>query len=109
VVGDWTGSGKTRIGIFRPSTQQWILDLNGDRKIGKGCKGDMCILSFGLPGDVPVVGDWNGNGSDAIGVYRPSTGEWILDYNDNGIFDGCGIDICGTFGQPSDLPAIARW
>jgi List-Bact-rpt repeat protein len=109
IVGDWTGSGKTRIGIFRPSTQHWILDINGDRKIGKGCKGDQCILSFGLPGDVPVVGDWNGSGADEIGVYRPSTGEWFLDYNGNGIFDGCGIDLCGTFGQPGDLPTVAKW
>ncbi len=23
--------------------------------------------------DVPLIGDWNGNGFDEIGVYRPST------------------------------------
>lgn len=109
VVGDWSGTGKTRIGVFRPGTLQWILDLNGDRKIGRGCKGDVCILSFGAPGDVPVVGDWDGSGSDDIGVYRPSTGEWFLDFNGNGVFDGCLVDLCATFGQAGDLPVVGKW
>ena len=35
----------------------------------------------GTPDDVPVTGDWDGSGKSKIGVYRPSTGEWLLDYN----------------------------
>jgi hypothetical protein len=30
-------------------------------------------LAYGLPGDKPVGGDWAGNGTDTIGVYRNGT------------------------------------
>jgi hypothetical protein len=110
VVGDWTGNGKTKIGVFRPSTAQWVLDLNGDKKMGRRCAKDLCISSFGMPGDIPVVGDWDGSGTDNIGVFRPATGEWLLDVNGNGQWDGCSVDIClGPFGQPGDLPVVGKW
>ena len=31
--------------------------------------------AFGRPGDVPVLGDWDCDGTDTLGLYRPSTGE----------------------------------
>jgi hypothetical protein len=109
VVGDWTGNGKTKIGVFSPATAKWVLDLNGDNKLGRKCSGDRCISSFGAPGDLPVVGDWDGNGADNIGVFRPSTGEWLLDVNGNGVFDGCNVDTCLTFGQAGDIPVVGKW
>lgn len=110
VVGDWTGSGVDRIGVFRPSTGQWVLDLNGDRQMSRGCAKDRCITSFGQPGDLPVVGDWDGSGTDKIGVFRPATGEWFLDLNGNGQLDGCDVDAClGPFGEPGDLPVVGKW
>ena len=56
-----------------------------------------------------ALGDWNGNGTDKIGVFRPSTREWLLDLNGNGVFDGCNVDICATFGQAGDLPIVGKW
>jgi hypothetical protein len=109
VVGDWKGNGKTRIGVYRPSTGEWFLDRNGNKK-KDNCQKDECAASFGLPEDLPVVGDWNGNGKDKIGVFRPSTGEWLLDFNGNETWDGCGVDLCmGPFGQPGDLPVVGKW
>jgi hypothetical protein len=109
VVGDWKGKGKTRIGVYRPSTGQWFLDWNGNRK-NDNCEADECAASFGLPEDLPVVGDWNGNGKDKIGVFRPSTGEWLLDFDGNEIWEGCGVDLClGPFGQAGDLPVVGKW
>ena len=44
------------------------------------------MFAFGQPGDQPVAGDWNGDGIDTIGVYRPSTGQFLLrNSNTNGI------------------------
>ena len=41
---------------------------------------------------------------------RPSTGEWVLDMNGNGHFDGCAIDAClGPFGHAGDLPVVGKW
>jgi hypothetical protein len=106
VVGDWNGGGTTKVGIF--SAGQWKLDANGNGKLDK-CTVDKCF-SFGLSGDQPVAGDWDGAGQAKIGVFTPSTGLWELDLNGNGVFDGCGVDLClGPFGQQGDLPVVGKW
>ena len=57
VAGDWDGTGKAMIGVFRPSTGEWFLDKNGNGQLD-GCGVDTCVRSFGNPGDLPVVGKW---------------------------------------------------
>jgi hypothetical protein len=107
VTGDWNGEGQTRIGFFRPSTGEWLLD-SGDAGETTDCADD-CLI-FGAPGDLPVVGDWDDSGADKIGVFRPSTGEWLLDLNGDGNWDGCSVDLClGPFGAPGDLPVVGKW
>ncbi|HEU4639889.1 MAG TPA: hypothetical protein VFS84_13625, partial [Candidatus Binatia bacterium] len=64
--------------------------------------------SFGDPGDLPVIGDWNGTGISKIGVFRPATGEWFLDLNGNGKWDE-GIDLQLSYGEPGDVPVVGRW
>lgn len=109
VAGDWSGRGTTQLGLFRPSTGQWFLDRNGNRK-WNSCKKDLCIASFGSPGDIPLAGDWNGTGITQIGLFRPSTGEWFLDRNGNGHWDGADIDLYVTgYGQAGDVPVVGRW
>jgi hypothetical protein len=108
IVGDWSGTGNEEIGVFRPSTGEWVLDLNGNGSFDN-CNRDAC-LSFGQSGDLPVVGDWDNSGKTKIGVFRPSTGEWFLDLNGNGTLDNCTIDAClGPFGQQGDLPVVGKW
>jgi List-Bact-rpt repeat protein len=109
VTGDWTGRGTTQLGFFRPSTGQWFLDVDADGA-WDGCSKDLCISSFGTSGDVPVSGDWNGTGKSKIGVFRPSTGEWFLDLNGNGKWDGPAIDLyVPGYGQQGDVPVVGRW
>jgi len=59
VVGDWDGTGKVRIGVYRPSTGMWYLDLNGNGKLDN-CTIDACMGPVGQTGDWPVVGKWYG-------------------------------------------------
>ncbi len=109
VAGDWTGRGTTQMGVFRPSTGQWFLDRNANGK-WDGCSKDLCVSSFGSSGDMPVSGDWNGNGVSKIGVFRPSTGEWFLDLNGNGKWDGPSLDLyVPGYGQSGDVPVVGRW
>src|SRR6266542_3634099 len=109
VAGDWNGAGRSKIGVFRPATGEWFLDLDGDGRLD-GCSIDRCIASFGQQGDLAVAGDWDAAGTSKIGLFRPSTGEWFLDRNGNGIWDGCNVDQCVTaFGQPGDLPVAGDW
>jgi hypothetical protein len=57
VSGDWNGTGTSKIGVFRPSTSEWFLDLNGNGK-WDGPSLDLYVPGYGQPGDVPVVGKW---------------------------------------------------
>ncbi|MCX5913453.1 MAG: S8 family serine peptidase [Deltaproteobacteria bacterium] len=107
IVGDWTGSGTTKIGIYRKGA--WDLDRNGNG-VWDGCTLDICYPSFGgISQDIPVVGDWAGTGAFGIGIYRQ--GQWYLDRNGNGAWDGCLWDSCiPSFGGPShDLPVVGKW
>lgn len=53
MVGDWNGDGTVQIGVFRNGT--WYLDADGN---GAWEGGADSILSFGMTGDSPVVGNW---------------------------------------------------
>ncbi|MCC6124777.1 MAG: hypothetical protein IT426_07445 [Pirellulales bacterium] len=110
VVGDWTGTGIKKIGIFRDGT--WYLDIDGD---GRWSAAD-AMVHFGREGDVPVAGDWTGDGITKLGVYRGGT--FHLDADNNrrldatdkvfelgapgnkpfaGDFDGDGVDTVGVY------------
>ena len=105
--GDWSGSGFAQIGVFRNGS--WYLDANGNGQ-WDGCTVDRCVIgSFGEPGDLPVVGDWNRDGQTDLGVFR--NGQWYLDANGNGLWDGCSIDRCtlSGFGEPGDQPIASDW
>ena len=59
------------------STYAMLLDANGD---GSWSEDDR-TFQYGQAGDLPVVGDFDGDGIDEIGVYRG--GQWIVDIDGN--------------------------
>jgi hypothetical protein len=62
-----------------------------------------------LAGDIAVVGDWAGTGHTAAGWFRPSTGSWWLDANNDGVYTA-GVDFAYTgFGGPGNVPVIGDW
>jgi hypothetical protein len=83
-----------RLGVF--SAGHWILSVNNGENFW-----------FGIPGDVPVVGDWDGSGHLKIGVYR--SGHWFLDYNGSRAWEGFGPDRDAWFGMPGDIPVVGDW
>jgi hypothetical protein len=64
---------------------------------------------FGLTDDLPVSGDWNNDGKSEIGVFRPSTRTFYLDYNGDGMWNGASIDRSYTFGLSEDIPVAGMW
>jgi hypothetical protein len=112
IVGDWNGSGTSKIGLFRLGFY-WILDANGTGILDNinGFGGDQAFAYGGIPGDVPVVGDWNGSGASKVGVFRQGF-FWVLDANGNHTFDGTGPgqDFAFPFGGNSgDVPVVGKW
>jgi len=47
----------------------WIVDMNGNHEMDA----HDAVFALGGPGDLPVAGDWTGDGVDKPGVYRPGT------------------------------------
>jgi hypothetical protein len=107
VTGDWDRDGYIEIGIYRPSTHMFYLDYNGNGA-WNGAVTDR-QYTFGIAGDVPVTGDWNGNVDTEIGIYRPSTHMFYLDYNGNGAWNGAVTDRQYTFGIAGDVPVTGDW
>jgi hypothetical protein len=115
VIGDWTGTGTKKIGIFRNG--MWYLDNPGTGTwVGCGSANDPtkdACIPWGVVGDMPVVGDWNGNGKSKIGVFR--NGMWYLDYPGTGTWVGCGApkdptkDACIAFGTAGFIPVVGDW
>ena len=54
---------------------------------------------------MPVVGDFNGDGVDEIGVYR--AGQWIIDTNGNRQLDA--QDKVFELGGAGDKPVVGDW
>jgi hypothetical protein len=62
-------------------------------------------MYFGVPGDVPLLCDWDGDGQDTVGVYRPQEGfVYLRNANSLGFAD---IDF--FYGIPSDVPLCGDW
>ena len=89
ITGDWNGDGKTDVGVFRPSTRQFIFNTS-----------PVTRTEFGLKSDIPITGDWNGDGKMDVGVFRPSAREFIFNTS----------PVTRTaFGLGSDIPITGKW
>lgn len=60
------------------------------------------VFGIGEGEEIPVTGDWNGNGIRSIGTFRDGT--WELDINGDGRFGA--EDQTVRFGQAGDLPVV---
>jgi hypothetical protein len=102
-----TVTNPVKIGIFRNSTHQFYLDYNGNGA-WNGAVTDR-RYSFGMDGDLSLAGDWDNSGRQRIGIFRPSTHQFSLDYNGNGVWDGTVTDRRYTFGIAEDVPVTGDW
>ena len=60
------------------------------------------VFGYGSSEDVPLAGDWNGDGIRTIGVFNQ--GKWVLDLNGDGIFDQEDVEF--QFGSVNDIPLV---
>jgi hypothetical protein len=108
VSGDWNGDGKDDVGVFRPGTVGKFL-MRQPIKLSP-LIGSTIILTLtanlGTTGDLPVAGDWDGDGTETPGVFRPSDpGEFFLS---NSTTSGT-VDVNFIFGSTGNLPMAGDW
>ncbi|MEP7284537.1 MAG: hypothetical protein ABI947_02060 [Chloroflexota bacterium] len=88
------------VGVFRPSSTAFYL-----RNTNTTGGADIAT-ALGASTDLPVSGDWDGDGIDSVGVYRPSTGQFFLT-NSNTF--GAPIAYSFALGSPGDQPIAGDW
>jgi hypothetical protein len=82
---------QSTVGAVDPSTGLWRL---------RNSAGVVTSFFYGVPGDIPMMGDWNGDGVDTPGLYRQSNG---FVYLRNSNTQGPG-EISYFFGIAGDIP-----
>jgi TolB protein len=105
VSGDWNGDGKDDVGVFRAGAIGKFL-LRQPLNIVPLSQNVVFTISvdFGTAGDLPVAGDWDGNGIDTPGVYRSSDATFLITntFSSN-------VDAEFVFGGPADVPLAGDW
>ncbi len=102
--GDFNNDGCDTVSLFRPATQRmFVINELGEDQGGLGAA-DFDFL-FGNPGDKPVIGDWDGDGIDELGLHRESTGFF---YYRNSLDTGVASDEI-FFGDPGDRFVAGDW
>jgi Tol biopolymer transport system component len=104
IAGDFNADGCDTLSIYRPANQRFYIinELGAD---GGGLGAADYDFLFGNPGDTPVVGDWDGDGVDEIGLYRESSGFF---YYRNTLTTGV-ADGQFYFGDPGDRFVAGDW
>jgi len=105
LAGDWDGDGTDTIGLYQPDLSLFHLK---DTLDNTGVADT--YARFGPDGDagwIPLVGDWNGDGTDTIGLYQPSDSLFHL----KNIFGGGSADVYVAFGAPGSswMPVTGDW
>ena len=78
--------------VWRPSSGQWFI-------IPIDNPATQIVQSWGLNGDVPVRGDFDGDGINDVAIWRPSSGQWYVIPSSNP-----GTPIIQSWGLNGDIP-----
>lgn len=107
IAGDWNGDGVDTIGLYDPDNSLFYLKNSNEAGAAD------LVFRFGpgyQPGAQPprpVAGDWDGDGTDTIGLYDPNSSIWYLrNTNSTGP-----ADKEFTFGPLNSnwLPVVGDW
>ncbi len=91
--GDFDGDHKTDSTIFNAGT--WTIN--------KSASSTTTTVTFGQAGDIPVIGDYDGDGTSDIAVFRPSSATWIILNSSNS------TTTTTQFGAAGDIPVAGHY
>lgn len=81
---------------FDPSSGRWHF---------RDSHGSVSSFYYGVPGDYPLMGDWDCDGTDTVGMFRPSNGyAYLRNSNTQGF-----ADVEFFFGMGGDIPLVGDW
>jgi WD40 repeat protein len=107
IAGDWDLDGIDDVGVYRSNTSTFLLRVvEGSTVIPcHGCPPQTIVrintTQFGSVGDLPVTGDWDGDGRVTIGVFHDGVFQVTNDF-----FEPNGGSVFGLIG---DLPLAGDW
>jgi hypothetical protein len=102
VVGDWDGNGSQTQGVFR-SGAWYLTNALWALKTTLGNPHGDSQVSYGQEGDRPIVGDWDGDGTQTIGVQRRNL--FLLSNSNLAPATTYGF----TYGKPGDVAVVGDW
>ncbi len=93
---DWQPVPGTSLALVNPNSAEWrLIDASGD----------VTSFFYGVGGDIPLMGDWDCDGVDTVGMFRPSNGfAYLRNTNDFGV-----ADIEFFYGMAGDVPLAGDW
>lgn len=114
LMGDWDCDGTATPGMYRPSDGYAYLTNTLPPDGGAGVGDPALTFFYGIAGDIPIVGDWDNNGCDTLGIYRNgrvyiknTLGTGFADFDFfygvsgdrpfTGDFNGNGVDTVGLY------------
>lgn len=103
IPGDFNGDECDTVSIYRPSAARFFI-VNSLGEDGRGLGAADMDFKFGNLGDSPLVGDWDGDLVDGVGVLRSSTGVAHLAGSLSTDAPTTTVSI-----SKSDKPVVGRW
>ena len=89
-----SGSNKADVAVYRPSDNKWYII--------KSSTGATDVIPWGLSGDLPAPGDYDGDGKADLAIFRPSNGLWGIVNSSDGSQTSIGFGINGDIPVPAD-------
>ena len=104
IAGDFDGDGCDTVSLYRPGTSEvFVINALGSEEEGLGAAEVSFV--FGDPGDVPFVGDFDGDGIDTVALHRATTG---FVYFRNSLTTGV-AEHSFFWGDPGDIVFAGDW